>query len=200
MKSFVTWREYKKEHCTKTMTKSDIADIHKKYKQAYFKEYNKRRKAKKLTLNLSSKELVILSKAKENYPNHSISAFIKSCAIAYINQSYIIPDSKQQKAIIQTINAHGNLINQVVHKLHMTCLRINKRGLINTQLDSLSRLLDGYSNLSKQLKLMEAEVLKYTSSPPHKLLELSWEDIRYDNKKLIALIKYLTQQLKDLND
>lgn len=194
MKGFPSWRVYQKSHDFHKLNKEQQIALKQQYNKLYFREYNKRRKAKKVSLSLTKKEYQQFVQAQKDYKSHSLNRLIIDMAKAYLDEGYIIPDAESNRKLIVAINRIGNLINQIVHKLHITSLRINKAGTIDLSIESLYRLLDAYEQIKKHLDQIQAQVNNYTSQPPIKLMEWSWEEIRDDAQKLDALLHFLLER------
>jgi len=199
MKDFPTQKQYLKQ--AKELNQFvDITQLKRDYKKAYHREYNQRRIGyKKLTIRLTNKEYKKLISLKKDYTNYSLNKLIIESVISYQEHKYLPHNPEETRKLIVSIDKIGNNVNQVVHKMHLSSLRLNSEiGTIETDKKNLHRILKGYKIMGDQLKELKKSLEAYLRQPNHKLINLDWEEIRYDKIKIKRLIQHLEDHLCSL--
>ena len=195
MKNFPTQKEFLEAEL-RTNPIADVIQLKQAYKKAYHKEYNQRRKkGKSLRLRLSNDEYKKIKKLHASYKQYSLNKLLVSAILAYESKNYLSHNLKEIEQLRIDVNKIGNNINQVVHKLHVSTLKVYpKNEAFPYQEKQLKQLLEAFVFLKKEVEKIKKLTLAYVRSPAPKLLDLEWEDIRYDKKKLRMLSDYLREQ------
>ncbi len=198
MKDFPTQREY--IQLKKDVSCLDVDTLKKQYKKAYYREYNRRRiGGKKLTIRLTKKQYKKIQELKKNYPKYSLNMLMVESIVAYQEKKYLPHNPEEIRKLKVSIDKIGNNINQVVHKMHLSSLRQNSDvGTIKTDKSNLIRILNGFKIMKDQLEALRNELEEYLSKPNQKMLNLDWEEVRYDKMKIKKLIKHLADYLDSL--
>jgi len=194
MKEFPTLREYLVLYKD---AESTVIELKKQYRIKYQREYNKRRKKKvRITLRLFEKEYEKIISAKSSYSKRSLNKFIVQLCLGYLNKQYLMHHPDEIRLVKNSISNIGSNINQIVHKLHLSLNQKNE----NDDTETLSRLLDGYENLKKEVDNLSEFLDRQFTSPPATILALEWNEIKFQKDKIEILLEYLNKHLESCND
>jgi hypothetical protein len=89
--------------------------VAKKRTKTYQREYKKRHYRKELLFK--EDEWKQVSQAAEKL-NMKANQFIKSCLLAYLNQSFIVPEDEDIKAVEISMIRYGTLLNQIARQVN----------------------------------------------------------------------------------
>lgn len=124
-------------------SENKVGEELKKFKESHRREYLKnyqnqyRQKNKRVTFSLSKSVHQELEE-KASQQGLKVGAYVKQCALAYLNQVFLLPDDSQVQDLELSIRKIGNNINQVVHQFHKRKLPIpDTLQLIQTHLQHL---------------------------------------------------------------
>ena len=98
---------------------SKIELIKKNNRKTYLKQKHieYRQKWKRIVLRFSKSEFLEISDLADKYKMKR-APFLKACILAYLNQSFVLPDSEQSLVIETALNRISNRINELVRYVH----------------------------------------------------------------------------------
>ncbi len=156
---------------------SKIELIKKNNRKAYLKQKHieYRQKWKRIVLRFSKAEFLEISDLADKYKMKR-APFLKICIFAYLNQSFVLPDSEQSLMIEMALNRISNRINELVRYVHKQ--------------DSVS--LQDLENIKTQLYHIEVTVCQALRTPPNLKTWLE-EQILRDSSFVIRLQEILKE-------
>jgi predicted HicB family RNase H-like nuclease len=155
------------EHGNHEQIQSARKEYWKEYKRLWKKD--RRKKEKEFTISFNSEEQKILTEAAKR---HKISrtAFIKQATFAYINNSFVVPDSMEVKQIAQLLAMSYNSIQEL---------------FVEDKIDSqIGRVL------FEKISDLEREILPLLHSPKS-LEEYIKDHIQKNNKNKPHLVEFI---------
>jgi len=179
--------EYLKEHCGgKILSEEELEEMRKQYRREYQRQYYYVRKEREnnLVVRLSRKESRLLKYYAEKHKAKGLHSFLKEIAFSYLENKYVPRDEKHLDEMTKQLNAIGNNVNQLVHRLH----QLKYEGGASQELNGLHK---GYKILLSQVEQLKNEVVTTLSSCPLDLRTALLEVIESSSDKIDELIAYL---------
>jgi len=135
-------------------THEEIQSARKEYWNDYKRRWRieKRRKEKEVTLSLSRDELKLVTREAKRH-NLSQTQFLKQASFAYINRSFIVPNSMEVKRIVQLLSMTYNSLQVMSEeeKLNSSMSREVLHAIHQLEIDILP-LLHNPKSIEEHLK------------------------------------------------
>ena len=195
MGNVATLSDYLKAQGVDSSTPLEDIALHKKeywrlYHQSYYKE--RKKEQHRFTMRMAKEEYRQLQAYAKKHKDKSFHAFIKESALAYMNQRYVPRDPDAIDGLTKAIRKIGNVINQVVQRIHRTEKWQNLTGGFSEE-KSLKKLQREYEFLVKRVTDMEEEVKNYMAVPPKRVGEALWEIVSREPGKIDDIRKLLDE-------
>ena len=145
----------------------------------YYRQQKKAYREKHRTVSVSFTKTVAQEIERDAERHHlSLPKYVKACVNAYRNQTFIIPDLSQVKAIELQLRGIGNNINQIARRVN----------------DGRTLPRDGVEQVRQQLKHLEAQFDRIIRTPWNLETYLTLR-IKDDPTIVTVLLKIVIQHL-----
>ncbi|MEL6675624.1 MAG: hypothetical protein AAFR61_25675 [Bacteroidota bacterium] len=146
------WAYLEKSGVLESGSEEAIAAVKKEYRRFYQREYRKQKRKERpeVTITLDKPDWFKLTHAAQRH-HDSLAGFIKGSALAYLDETYLVPDPQTINHIAQRIRLAGTDI-RVVAK------HVSKR--------NLTELHQGYMDLAERIHHLEETITQALVYPP----------------------------------
>lgn len=149
---------------------------YKEYHRQYYKQYKDRRI--RVETRFSKSEYALLKQSARRHHKRA-STHLKESALAYMEQSYVVPDERLLQDLKLQIRAIGNNVNQIAYRANSSRGKAVDIQALFSQLNRLEKLIE--EKLTSPLLMKEAirEAVQYsriTQSDLRELLESVTKD------------------------
>ncbi len=178
--------------------KKEVEALKKKYWKVYHGLYYRRRKkeGKRFTMRLTNEEYQRFKIQIANHQQMNLSGFIKTSALAYLEERYIPRDQGKVEELNKAIRKIGNTINQVVQQIHRTAKYERFNGAVTDA--TIEHIKSKYELLVKRVYELQKTLELFMTSPPGKLEAVRAELLQQEPGK-IALLRNILDEVEAKN-